>query len=991
MSLMRTWSSLSPRKKEYLVLALLVLLALALRFYQLESIPVGLSGDEAEDGYVAKRILRGIEYPIFIAGSFGEEPMHTYLVALSFAMWGISLWAVRFFPALLGVITVPVVFWLAKELFPVEGRASSLIGILSAFFVATSYWHIIYSRFGLEVVTLPLFSSAVILFLWRGIRSGRRWPFVASGLMLAASLYAYRGARFFPLCLAAIFGVWLVVSRDFRRRHFTNLALLVLVAVLVYSPLGAYAVTHPEIYFDRELHVSIFNPDWEQGTPLRAFAEALVKTMAMYNFQGDPQFDRNPGLRPVLDPISSVCFIVGLAVALWRWRKPSYLFVVFWFLIMSLPGAFTAEVLPHFHRGIGALPPLCLLCAVGVVSTKDWLDARVSHRTFKLAFLALLSLALACVTFLSWRDYLVPWQKRLAEDVVIGGSFVEAAEVMNSTRVPEGVWILPASPLRPRSFLFYEASFLYDGPEAEYTLNVDETTAPEELTEICQGHGQAAVIEWKHFVLEKAYLSLNSDPKGLLDFLFRKYGSYTGREPHDSFDLVTYRLPDAPQFSIASSFDQLGADFGEELRLEGVAYGGSSARSTSTLEEVARKVLPSGKEGWVALQWSALRDMDSNYKVAVYLLDRQGRVAGQVDKLLLSNYLEPTSLWQAEQLETDYYTLPCFPATPPGTYSLEVAVYNAETMERLHVLQPESGQPGSSLTLGTMEVIEPLTPPDLAPMEEVAPEDRDVAPGIQLLGYDLPVAVAGPGETVRLALYWRATEDVSRDYQISVQLFDQEGNLWLEQKGRPVDGTYPTTEWHEDEVLRDWHDLALPPDTPQGRHELFLQVLEDGEVLGEKQLGFLQVEGRPHEFDIPAMQRDVGARIGSGALLLGYNLNTDSVKAGESLLLTLYWQALDEMDTSYTVFTHLLDADERVWGQTDSLPRGGEAPTTSWLRDEVIADEYAILIDQEAPPGTYVIEIGMYDASTWERLPIVADGERLDGDRLLLERIQVLP
>src|SRR4030042_5904531 len=168
-------------KGEYLALSLITPFAAFLRFYQLDAIPVGLSGDEAEDGFVAKRILRGEEYPLFIAGSFGEEPMHTYLVAVSFALWGASLWAVRFFPALMGVITVPMIFWLAKELFPKENGSASLVGLFSAFFVATSYWHIIYSRFGLEVITLPLFSSAVIYFLWRGIQSTRRWPFVASG------------------------------------------------------------------------------------------------------------------------------------------------------------------------------------------------------------------------------------------------------------------------------------------------------------------------------------------------------------------------------------------------------------------------------------------------------------------------------------------------------------------------------------------------------------------------------------------------------------------------------------------------------------------------------------------------------------------------------------------------------------------------------------------------------------------------------------------
>jgi hypothetical protein len=146
----------SWRNKEYLALALIVLLAAFLRFYQLDLIPVGLSGDEGADGLGARRILSGEALPLFITEDFGEEPMHTYLVALSFAVWGTRLWAIRFVSAVVGLITIPVIFWLAKELFPPdEGGSARLIPILSAFWLATSYWHIIYSRGGLEVVTLP--------------------------------------------------------------------------------------------------------------------------------------------------------------------------------------------------------------------------------------------------------------------------------------------------------------------------------------------------------------------------------------------------------------------------------------------------------------------------------------------------------------------------------------------------------------------------------------------------------------------------------------------------------------------------------------------------------------------------------------------------------------------------------------------------------------------------------------------------------------------
>jgi hypothetical protein len=284
-----------------------------------------------------------------------------------------------------------------------------------------------------------------------------------------------------------------------------------------------------------------------------------------------------------------------------------------------------------------------------------------------------------------------------------------------------------------------------------------------------------------------------------------------------------------------------------------------------------------------------------------------------------------------------------------------------------------------------------VTPPEVQPMERVADQSRDLAPGLRLLGYDLPVAAASPGETLRLALYWQAIEDIDRDYQISVQLIDSEGNPWLEQKGRPVDGTYPTTKWGANEVLRDWHDLVLPPDAPQGRHEVLLQVLENGEALGELQLGSLEVKGRARQFTVPSIEHPAEAIVGSGVLFLGYDLNADQVQAGEALKLTLYWQALQEVQVSYTVFTHLLDVEETVWGQADSIPQGGAAPTTSWVQEEIITDEYEIVVDQKAPPGTYVVEVGMYDASTGLRLPIVADGERLAGDRLLLQEIQVLP
>ena len=97
-----------------------------------------------------------------------------------------------------------------------------------------------------------------------------------------------------------------------------------------------------------------------------------------------------------------------------------------------------------------------------------------------------------------------------------------------------------------------------------------------------------------------------------------------------------------------------------------------------------------------------------------------------------------------------------------------------------------------------------------------------------------------------------------------------------------------------------------------------------------------------------------------------------------------------KMRVSYTVFTHLLDANNRTRGQKDSIPLPREALTTSWLPGEALVDEYELFVDPDAPVGTCTIEIGMYDSNSEHRLRAAMDGIRLDGDRLLLGEIQVI-
>lgn len=979
------------RHRELLALILLISLAAFLRFYRLDDIPVGLDVDEAVDGWEAKRVLSGAGYPIFFTADYGEEPMHIYTVVLLFRLLGAGVAAVRAASAIAGLLLVPVIYLLARELFAPPDESRSLVPILSAFWVATSYWHITYSRAGMEPVYLPLFISAATLFLWRGIRLQKRWSFIIGGCLLGASLYTYRAVRFFPILLLAFLSYYVARNAQFRRTHLPNLLLLAVACLAVFLPLGLYAVTHPDMFLQREMTVSILGAASDDGALPLALLENTVKTFGMYNVVPDPQFERNPAHRPILDPFSSVLFIAGLVVAWLKRKQPGHAFVLLWLIVMTLPGALTPDVSPQYSRGMGALPAVALLFSLGADSATRWLQG--SHRWLatRRAYWPLLGAVLVTVTLLSYRDYFSPWLERQRKGVILGARDMQAAEVMNNTYVPGGVWILPSSSVDAARLPFFQISFLYEGTLPHYSLNTDQVSCAQDLSEICEGHSTALVVNWTDFVMEKAYQSQNSDPKGLIDFLLRKYGRRIDIEPFESFDLITYELPDRPDFAIARSFQPLDVHFGDELSLVGIAFGGSSLNPTSTSQEVERETLPSGKEGWLVLQWRAAAIPTKDYKVAVYLLDRRGRLVGQVDKLLLSNHLQPTSGWRAGQLELDYYTLPSLPATPPGEYHIQVVVYDPDTLRRLTVVDEREGLTKTGLVVGTLQVVKALEPSQVEPTEQLPVAQRDIAPGIRLLGYDLPARVVGPGERVNVALYWQALQDMQQDYLLSLTLKDGEGQVWLGQKGRPVDDTYPTAAWTAGEVLRDWHDLPLPPDTAQGVYDLWLGVLDGEELLGEVLLGQVEVRGRAHQFVMPDIQHPLRARPGEGTQFLGYHLDSNQVAPGETLRLTLYWQALSEMDVSYTVFTHLVDRENRIWGQMDGIPGGGEAPTTSWVEGEVITDQYELVVDPEAPPGQYVIEIGMYDATTGERLPVFSNGQELEDNRLLLGMVDVVP
>jgi len=151
------------------------------------------------------------------------------------------------------------------------------------------------------------------------------------------------------------------------------------------------------------------------------------------------------------------------------------------------------------------------------------------------------------------------------------------------------------------------------------------------------------------------------------------------------------------------------------------------------------------------------------------------------------------------------------------------------------------------------------------------------------------------------------------------------------------------------------------------------------------------VRGRDRLFAAPPIEHPVEFYLGDKIRLLGYDLNPMRLRPGEAIAVTLYWKALGEIGTSYTVFNHLLDLQGRVQGQSDGIPGSGHILTTEWYPGEIIVDRYYVVLDPEAPPGEYALEVGMYDWMTLERLPVYDRSGGSLGDPILLGPIRVEP
>jgi 4-amino-4-deoxy-L-arabinose transferase-like glycosyltransferase len=358
------------------LLVFVLVVGFSVRIYGLDRVPYGFFCDEAAIGYNAYTILTngkdeyGISYPFFFR-SFGEykSPVAIYSDVPLVKFFGLNEFSVRLQSVLYGLLTLVMIYLLAKELY------SKNIGLLSAGIAATMPWLIHYNRIGFEFNSYAALFTATVYFF---VKAAKHKKYILPAFLVASlALYTYYSAKLIvPLFLIGFLAIYGKTIFAHTKELTKSLGIFLILAIpFLISFLNGQGTA-------RFNEVSVFSAKL-------SFSDSLLRIVTNYFFQlsptlflkGEPTFITRHftgGLTPFLG-ITVPFFYIGIAALLYS-RKKSQSRLLLWWLILYPIGAAVAADPPFTGRTIIGAPLSAILIALGITATVKFFKTYISHR-----------------------------------------------------------------------------------------------------------------------------------------------------------------------------------------------------------------------------------------------------------------------------------------------------------------------------------------------------------------------------------------------------------------------------------------------------------------------------------------------------------------------------------------------------------------------------------------------------------------------------------
>ena len=271
---------LNNLNKYNVILTVILLTGFLARLLFIGRMPFGLNQDEASAGYDAYSILHygidrnGISYPVFLkAWGSGQNALYSYFCMPFIALFGLSELSLRLPMALIGCVSVFVIYRLSKIMFD-EKYALIITG-----FFAICPWHVMKSRWALESNLFFFFFFIVVYLIALYIKdNSNKKSFVIAAFILGLSAYSYGTAYLFIPLFAVGVAVLLIAK---KKVSFSVLIVAVAVAFFTALPIVMFVIintfdmeqmkffmfTIPKLNVSRHMEISsVFSHDFFKTT-----------------------------------------------------------------------------------------------------------------------------------------------------------------------------------------------------------------------------------------------------------------------------------------------------------------------------------------------------------------------------------------------------------------------------------------------------------------------------------------------------------------------------------------------------------------------------------------------------------------------------------------------------------------------------------------------------------------------------------------------------
>jgi Gpi18-like mannosyltransferase/4-amino-4-deoxy-L-arabinose transferase-like glycosyltransferase len=380
------------RLKDHRLFLLIVALSTFLRFYRFPSLPMGLNQDEASAGYETFALLLhgtdrwGNRFPVYFPSwGSGQNVLLSYLNIPFIEVFGLTIFGERFSSALLGVLTIVVLYTFVKK------RYDTRTALIAAFLLGTNPWHIMMSRWSLESNLLPCFlllGIASLSYCYTSKHSRILIPF--SLFFLALSFYAYGvSIIIIPIFLVLYF---LFVGFGTLWRNKLGILLSFVIFFLVASPFLLFILdnyilhTTPSLVQHLPLTVPLLLSSRLGQISGGQNALASNTPFLMSGLVDGLVWNIGGGYLP-LGLLSLPLMTIGIYYSIRKREVHANLFLIW--LVATIPLFFLFPL--NINRANALFLPLIALCAIGMSGLYDSINTKQTK-------MAVVSLVLAALT-----------------------------------------------------------------------------------------------------------------------------------------------------------------------------------------------------------------------------------------------------------------------------------------------------------------------------------------------------------------------------------------------------------------------------------------------------------------------------------------------------------------------------------------------------------------------------------------------------------------